>query len=616
MSFKTDIQDPINKKILLAEIDLPVSHDIWINYESGIWYINLMPGDATVTGSDGETGYYRGQNDVHYSIKSVLVDDEFYTGVTSIADLRSTDKSFMFDYGAQELFVHFEDWTYPKQYTVYLGNVLGYSDQVDQERGAYYDNVYYDPRILEVPSLSKSKDPLFFGVLEFQGGNITLNNADGGLDDIVEFDIYGQPIRIYLGFEGYDFSDFQQVFAGYVEDVSWNFQKTKIQIRDPRKKLSKNIPINKFNQTDYPDLNDDDVDKPIPIAYGTIRDAPVIIANKEDGSGPYECYFMDTEFYSAQSLDEVYVDGVPTTPNSIHLSDGYFTLTAGQVKDGDSFLTVTCDFHGANVINGLDVIKDINAKYGDTQYVDTVYNLPEWIYETSLARDVGLLIHEEIKIIEVIEKICNALDGIFFMTDLGLFSFRSYRSDRTITKTIHPDEWLEDPEISEPSDEFLSSVIIGYSPKIYAEEYRHHRNNDYESEVYDRYKVYKEETFDTILTNVTDADAKAEAIMARSKQIERIVKRKTGIQNIDLEIMDFVIAEHNRPYGFDTFYDRTWSVWEISRIVENLTKGEITLDLRKIRDYDWTETFYMQGFLIGNRLMGEKLFGPTAYIQT
>jgi hypothetical protein len=89
-----------------------------------------------------------------------------------------------------------------------------------------------EPRVKSIPSIKKSKDPTFFGKLQFQGGSIKLDNADGFFDDFKNKDIYGQAVRIKYGFDGIAYSEFRQIFQGFIDDISWNRKDFTIKVVD------------------------------------------------------------------------------------------------------------------------------------------------------------------------------------------------------------------------------------------------------------------------------------------------------------------------------------------------------------------------------------------------
>ena len=612
MSFKTEKNKPASQKIVLVELDLSVTiGDPFINFEAGIWF-NILWRDPD-RGSSNFTlyGTYATWNveNVRYNIASLRVDQQVFTRVTSLSDLRIQNKSFYFNLGDQILYIHFDQWAQPLGKDIAPGNVHGFCNQIDQQTNdAYYEDVYYAPRILSIPSMTKSKDPLFFGVLKYQGGSVSLNNQYGFFDEFNDLDIYGQSVRIKLGFAGFSYAQFRQVYEGYVETAPHDWKTFTLNIQDKRKLLERTIPIRLFSDTDYPDITEDMIGEIMPLAYGKVKNTPCTCLN-EYGAAPYVFMFIDTIDHSAVALTTVYIEGAVIVPANIDLTTGTFELSAAQCFDGTTLLEITADFTGANISNGQDVIKDLLLIYLDMSFISANFNLVEWNIEQLTTRDVGIWIGEEIKVIEVIQKICVAVSGIFTVEDNGTYSFRKYDYNRIPTRQIEDDEWLDEPKFADPSQEFLSSVKIQYFPDQTDDKIRKSvTNKDYEAEVLTRYKTRKQKTILTCLVTEAEALAKSEDIMDRSKEITEEVTRKTKTQNIDLEIMKFIICNHLRASETPDF-----KVYEIIKIGKELSKAEISLTMKYVKDYIETETCYIQGVGWGDRGFGDRGYSVTNF---
>jgi len=150
---------------------------------------------------------------------------------------------------------------------------------------------------------------------------------------------------------------------------------------------------------------------------------------------------------------------------------------------------------------------------------------------------------------------------------------------------------------------------VKYNQDIDEDKYLQHRNNDYESEVSDRYKQYKEREFETIISNEADAISLSETIMILSRQIWENIGRKTKWQNIDLEIMDFIVSEHSRVKDSE----KKWSIYEVTGINKLLSSGDVDLDLRYIADYAVEERLYVQGDLWFEFIFNDRIYADTRY---
>jgi hypothetical protein len=618
-TFATLKDKPISQKIVLVEIDLPQDQEIFLNYEAGIWFYQFFWNAATITGSDGLIGYYEGEIPEVNAIGSLKVNNESYTQVSEIQDVRDNNKSFNFDRGTQRLYIHFDGYEPPLDKVVTLGLTSGFSNSPQIVDGrpklSYYNDIFYAPRIKSIPQINKQKDPLSYGLIAFQGGNIELDNTDGYFDDFVENDIFGQPVRILIGFDDLDYAQYRKVFTGYIEDFTVTRTSFSITAQDKRKSLSRELPTNRFTVADYSDLNEDSVDKPKPLAWGAVRGAPCVCLDEDGAPANYSFMFLDTTNHPANALTAAYVDGEAVAIASSDLSAGTFTIASANYTPGQE---VTADFTGFEdddgnaIVNGLDVILDILEHYDSKSFIDENFNISEWNSETLRAANIALWIGdgEELKISEAIEKICVSLWGIFLVQDDGLFTFRSYYDSRAITRNILSDEWIGDPKISYPSEYYLTSAKIQYDKHISGGNYKSFVNKDYEADTWEIYKVYIEKELETLLASSSDADNLSERVLLISKQIYKNVVRKTKTQHIDLDLMQFVVCEHSRP-----FLDAPdWGVYEIIGIQKNLSSFEVTLTLRYVEDYTWPESpSYVQGIIWFDKIFGDKIHAVTSY---
>ena len=627
MTFLNEISLPASYKICLVEIDIPIDFGTTaINYSPGIWRYTMNPdfgedGSITVTDDDGLVGFFEYAGDIEYKrIGGLRVGSDVYEQQTSLTDCIAQENSFYYDPDDFALYVHFDDFgTANVQTDIRFGEINGFSDKVGTD-GAYYDDIYYDPRVINLPSLRKAKDPLFYGIAQYSGGSVSFINSDGYFDTFVDKDIFGQPVRVYFGFDGLDFSDFRLVFTGFVEDFKYNFDTFTLNIQDQRKTLSRKIPVNTFSKSIYPNLSYDKSGSPKPLAWGPCRNVPAICLNELDTSAAsFDFYLADETNRTVATLDAVYIDGIELTPTPT-LVNGTFSITSGTtVTDAssetlyieDNLDVVTADINQAQTVLGLDIIKEILEDYGDVQYIANNYNIGEWGDATALSRGMCIYLGEKIDLKELIEKICVSEDGVFLVQADGKYSFRKFDENRTPRATIQADEWLNEPEFSYDSNEYLTSVRIKYNKNQESGDFQTYNNTTYEDQVFRRFKVYKDKEFETFIASATDAAAKSEIIMDRSKEILPTVSRKTKTQHITLEIMDFVNAEHSR-WSAAT---KTWGTYEVIGIDKNINSMEVTLTLKYVKAYTHPEYSISEGDIHLEVLCGEHLFGPTEYVE-
>lgn len=599
MAFVDDINKPNLNKIVLVEMDIPFIQSVWINYKSGIWYIRFRETQENVVDDQGNTYFYSANvPSLPNLIGSCLVDSEFYTEVSSVDLVETTNKSWYYDYDNLLFYIHFDEFEPYLNQIVRIGVVEGYCQRNDES--AYYNDVYYDPRVENVPSLTQRRDPLFFGIQAFQSGSITFTNTDGHFDSYNDLNIYGQPARIKVGFDGYSYSDFEQIFEGFIEDYSYDFNNFVVKIQDKRKNLSRKIPYREFSQNEYEDLNEDDVGKHKPIFFGDSEYIPVVCLNKDESAPTYRTFmFLDTFYGSADSansslLNSAFVyasikndedDNIfdVVTINSIDVSDGTFDITASLVENDDGnvkdvFFT---GFGYSETDDGIEMLTYLIDNFSDISYNSTFFNTTEISNELSVDRYNGYYIRKPERIIDIVGKIMDANDAYFYVQNDGLYSAKKYKTTRSSSKTIRDYQWISDPKVSYNTGDFLSSVTIRGLYHNARKEYQLiETNTSYEDEVLFKYKKYESKTFDTILSAVGDLltegiDDKAENIMLQSKDIVRTIKRTGDMSLYDIDLMDIITTSHKRQSE-----DELLEEWEVLGKTFDLTNFQITLEMK------------------------------------
>jgi hypothetical protein len=571
MTFEEYANNPQSKKITVVEIDAPLAAEAWINYEPGIWFTRLSPGDALVEDDNGNTGYWQGQNTQYLNIQSLAVNGLLYAEELALIDCIGTEKTWYYDEGTTDFYIHFEDWNPPWFYTlVVLGAAIGFTNQIDKTVKNYFEDIYYEPLLLSVPNLSKKKDALFFGILQYQGGGMSFDNTDGYFDDFANLDLYGQPVRIRLSFEGLPLDDQLLVYSGKVEDFSHDFSTFNLEVADIRKLLSRKYPINVFDSTTYPSMDSKLIGTPIPIAFGSIIKAPAY----KTAAGSWK--FCDTTFNAVDSGILVQKEDGQTFAHTGTGVGGTFTGT-----DTDDKLVVT--FSVSVVENGLDIISDILENYENIDFNNNNYDTTEWNAEKANVPDSGIWIGKGnlMSSVDVIEQVCVDSNGIFDVLVDGRFTFRTYDANRASSSEYLEDEVMNIPTIEYDAEEYLSSAKIEHSKDWLTKEPELFTNDTEESEVYARYRQYKERSFSTTLTNAADAEALSDEIMEQSKLIKPKIDLLTKTQKIGIRILDNITYEYKRRNGKVIVNN---ALYQVLGVDLNMSSYEITTSIKYIKD--------------------------------
>ena len=583
MSFASEIIKPASRKIILVEIDIPVDieqTDLFLNYEPGIWVVTLAPGTVTVTDDYDVTGYYANTYDPPLDIGSVRWQGGVLTEVASIAALHLQEDSFYYDSTTTKLYVRFEQYKQPVGELdikmLFIGEINGFCSSTGSSNGAYFNGKYYEPRIKAVSQLSRSQGRLFDGKFVMPSGGITFDNHDGFFDVYNEYTIFKQESRVKYGINDLAFADYYLAMTAHIEKYSLSWTDFQISLADKRSKLQKKIPARVFTKSEYPNLPDNLIGKPKPVAWGDIIKAPLQCVNDVDGQTYYHFFIADNYYNDLTSVSAVYVDGavLATGEYTVNLSNCTISILASVCSERTK---VTADFRGADMDNSIDIAEDIIAIYGDLTFTSTNYDEIEWTNAKTGTPDIALYISDESTPLKQIENIFGSTNAAFIVKDDGRFTARYYDETRTVAATISDEDWIGEPKIEIDESEFLSSCVVTYANNISDKTSSRYENLDYVNEVTERYKTRASKEFQTLIKDQAGAIIKSEAIMAISKRIGRDIIRSVSIKYYALEIMDFIIGDPGKRYS-DTANP---GIYEIKGLKKDLQKGIIELNLRE-----------------------------------
>jgi hypothetical protein len=597
MSFATFKVKPFTRKVTLFEVDLSEIRDLFLNDEPGIWKWKYQDYAEGVTCNfmngcfcygpfkEENTGDY-GSNDIYKTISSLMVDKERYIRVTTQANLRASNKSFLFDPVSTIVYVHFDNFD---SYSLFSIVEFGVPDNYSTE-DIYLNDQFYDGRITSLPNLSKKKDPLTFGVIQYGGGTIGLDNKDGMLDRLGDRNIFGHAARLKVGGGDLLYADYLDLWNGLSEDVEITTEKCFIRLKDARAQFARSLPINVFDIATYPNIKDRNANKPIPIAYGPIVNAPVMCTNEAEGApANYAFKICDTTYHSIKAQNPVVkVDGVEKAEANFSPDNATFTLALADYSPGKK---VTVDFLGYDdsilkdgsgdlIQNGLDEITDAFKNYLDITYNADTYDTVEWVAARANVKNSAIWIDKKKTLAAcIIEKVCLSNLGYFLVKNDGKYTFRIPDETADAVIKIEQDEQIEDPSCAYPTEEYLSRLVIKYNQDQAEDEYEELPDISGEEDTFKIFGIYREQEFETALIDSGDAQDLASRILAYCQQVPPIFEVKTKIAPIEQELLDNVIARINRV-------NKTWFGLikaELVGLKYDLTAFEIVSTLRFIQ---------------------------------
>lgn len=257
----------------------------------------------------------------------VLSTDRF-AKVISLSNCLTTQESFFYDFANQLLYVNFGVNYNPLIDSSEMLKVIGFCDTAV----VYVDDIPFIPLITDAPKLTQKQDMINYDQLAFSMGSITINNQSGDANFLKEATIFSNDVALsFLDYDGrseHTRSELTPLAWYLVENVEIGKQKGKISLQDVRKTLNGKLPNVLFDATTYPDIEDDLVDNPIPLAFGSVLAKATCTNGKiKTGVGNYRVALEMVSINQVQVFNSVTDKWYIATPVSINAPSGEFVLS-------------------------------------------------------------------------------------------------------------------------------------------------------------------------------------------------------------------------------------------------------------------------------------------------
>ena len=445
MSFATDVKKSVYDSRILVELDIGQLNVQWVNNGAGLWSVNALNLYDWVDSTLVEEGF-SAQN--FGPIGSVHRDGYQLIEVDTLGAVTLTKETFYYDKDDKMLTIHLINHDEPSLHAIWIGVIYGYSFDEYTPVGSEYP---VEGRLSGAPHVGISRDPLYYGKIAFDGGGISIVNADGELDDFAQNnDIYGNPVRVYLGYDGLDESNYQQLYTGYIENINIGEELVSVSVSDRRKQLTRAISYNSTSVN----------------AFTTIKN-------------------------------------ILTTYFSVTYDENFFDTTAWAAAVASSE-TVT-----------------INMQADD----------------------------DPIPAIDLIEKICQSVEGLFIILPDGRYSAKLVDTSASAETTIFAGDIMSQSAITYNPTEVVSSIRIGYNRDwaTSSDQYTYYTDDSAEMSVYTQYKTYKELSIDTYLENLTAATALGTVLLNRHRYVKGEITVEVPMKYYERAIGDIVDVEIERP---------------------------------------------------------------------
>jgi len=484
-----------------------------------MWYARVT-WDGYSTPSEFSSDFYFNVPELNQKdrvLDSIYVDNVLYAKKQNIVDCQNTEGSFYFDITNQLLYIHvYHDKRMDSSYfSAY--DINGYCTET-----VLYDNddIEYKPLLASSVSIRKNADRLVYGKLGFINFTFDYSNKDDDFTDFIDNPVPGSDVNVlYISKKEYDsgIRDGIPIYTGYVsEDTYGSDDKYSNSVKDKRAKLSANIPGNRFNSVDFPDISDDVNDKIIPEGYGDIKGATAFCINGIITTGNVNYKYCT----DGTSITTVYVktgDAWNTvTPVSTSPTTGELVLSATDARDSSGNpKQVKVDARFRDIDSPGDIIIDLILRSFNQLYNSGNYNITQWTAESAYLADVYLYMGKQKSFFEYIEELQNASDyGFRFDIDAeGKYTLKVDDINRAVSATYDYVDIISDSlKITRDFEEYATSVRVGYNYDQESGRGTAVVSDSLSYQVFREYSVYQEKQYQSNLKISTDAQNKADRI--------------------------------------------------------------------------------------------------------
>jgi hypothetical protein len=327
-----------------------------------------------------------------------------------------------------------------------------------------------------------------------------------------------------------------------------------------------------------------------PLFYGKLS-FPDISFSVNNGDGSFDTFAEDNNIYGNPARVKIGFEELDITEYKT-IFTGYVSGNVNVTEENASFtisdkrkqFSKSINYACTNK-NALTIIEELLAQNYSIPYNATLYNIVNWETVKALVPNVSINTQSATPVINIIELICKSVFGIFYITAEGLFDFILIDDSKAGTDFIPTFDILNKFDIAYDPSQVISSTKIGYARNWATSEsainaYTFLTDTSYEDSVFDKYKVYIEKNINTLLINITDAQAFSDNIMEYNKNVHGIVPITIPIKYYAVVVGDNILFEIDR-IGKNMLYLRKCEV--LSKQYD-LGNGLINLSCRIVKE--------------------------------
>ncbi len=392
----------------------------------------------------------------------------------SVATVNSNPGSWFWD--GTTVYIQLSDSTDPNTEVNVVNAFLTFyfsQDSVDT------NGRFWEGRIQSLPGTSIRIEENFGGLSQISGGTIKLINNDGFFDLRFGYQWDAGETVLQMGAEGIPFSEFKTLGTFLNTGKSKTDESFSIKIKEIKSRGEDVIPNTFYTRETFSLMNEDDVGRPIQLAYGTILGGRPVVIDRQTRTFKVAGHGIK----SYQGV-KVLTDQTWNTMSfaSTDILNGEFTLNA---VDWDGEQEVSVDFEGRLLPNGelmdnaSDMVKDMLEQVGETRIDAAAFSAAKaeleagFIFQNSdrkvNTRIPSIYISEETKVLDVIKKINMICGGFLKTSATGEYSWNVFSAQRGGSLPVFSDAEIENFSVGVSDVRELSKLTVRYGERIQEE---------------------------------------------------------------------------------------------------------------------------------------------------
>ena len=504
-------------------------------------------------------------------VQSVYEDGSAYTVKTSVAAMSAST----YYYDGNILYIQCSSGTpYAKvivaNYKVYISN-----------DAKVFNNHYYEPALLTIPVIKQSKPELFWGVSIISSGKITISN--GGLYDSAFHDWAwaNKKITVLFGGEDLPYTEYDTIFDGIIIRKKFSTDKIDFDFEDRKRMFEASLPYDAFDATTYPNIDPEDVGKPIPYVWGTVSKMPVVCTNKQETTSTYSFKICSTSTHSISEINTVYVNDVARTALASDTGAATFTIDDAFYAPGD-MVSVDCVGYlsGTVLSNPIDILRELTVLLGipDSDW-DTTARATA--YTDAADFPCCLVMDNFTPVIDPVAQLMKSCMGNFYINNDGKYTVTIWTPDISGATDSISDIEIRNLLVRSETETIRKILRCGWKKKWANDTYAYRQKTSGTTKYI--YDIDRSRTVDTLQTTADGVDLWLARMELLYTSATNELSFDMKMQFIDKNIGDrFLISFRRRREDSDIPWISSMAV-EIQSITKNFMDSVIKLKVDDLK---------------------------------